>query len=247
MNKENGFSLIELVVSLFVASLLITLIMQQYLIAKGQFKKMQLLMEQAIELEMVMDLIRDSVRRGGYTPCQGISSLESIDRRTNKIKLAAIETKTGKDNYLQINRMNEYYSTLIKQLSPTQLLVKSNISYENQQAILISDCYHAEVQESLEARKTAAGTIITLKKPLAFNYASPVYLGEWIEEKFFMKKNKKGHNSLFYKKNHVDELSDFINLNSVDLNSLQGKSLVKLNLETEFLKSQHLVTRVRAE
>jgi hypothetical protein len=246
MNKQGGISLLELVISLFAASLLLTLIMQQYLQSKRQYLRMQVLLEQTLDLQLVTDLIRDSIRRGGFTPCRGISSLQSIDRR-NGTELVAVESRSGQEKALQVNRMNEQFATVIRQLSPNQLLVKADIHYEKQQPILIADCYHAEVQEILQARKTIAGTILTFKKALRFSYIAPVYLGEWLEELFFMQKNKQGKASLFYKQNHVDELSSFINSLSVSLSSSQGKTLVEVGLGTEQLQKLIVVTEVRAE
>jgi hypothetical protein len=247
MTKQGGISLIELVISLFAATLLMTLIMQHYLQAKRQYLRMQTLLEQTLELQLVSDLIRDSVRRGGFTPCRGISSLQSMDRRNGKTGLVAVESGSGKDKTLEINRMNEHFATVIKHLSSNQLLVKTDINYEKQQPILIADCYRAEVQEVLQAQKTPAGTILTLKNALRFSYIAPVYLGEWIEEQFFMHKNKQGLPSLFYKQNHVDELSSFVNSLTVDLRSSQGKTLVEVGLGSKLLPKLVVVTEVRAE
>ncbi|MBA3537604.1 MAG: hypothetical protein H0T84_13520 [Tatlockia sp.] len=246
MTKQGGISLIEIVISLFTATLVMTLIMQHYLQAKRQYIRMQSLLEQTIEVQMVSDMIRGSVRRGGFTPCRGLSSLQSIDRRNGKTGLLPVESGSEKEKSLTINRMNEHFGTVIRQLNPKQLLVKANIQYEKQQSILIADCYSAEVQVILEAKKTLTGAILTLKNTLKFSYKTPVYIGEWIEEKFFIQKNKQGLSSLFYKGNHVDELSNLVNSLSVELKSSQGKTLVEVGLGSEFLPTTTIVTEVRA-
>ncbi len=241
MRKSHGFSLIEVAVSLFAASLLITLIMQQFLLSKRQYTLMQSRLEQTFELAELSELIRHSIRQAGFTPCSGISSLQTIDKRNGKTL-----TALGKEKELKINRMSEHFSTVLKQVDPNQFLVKTDRSYEKDQPVLIADCYHAEVQEIMQARRTSEGTIINLKKPLEFQYESPIYFGEWIEESFFIKKNNQGNNALFYQRHHVDELSSFVDNLGIDLKISKGKTLVEATLETKLLQKIKIITEVRA-
>src|SRR3954452_3751297 len=106
MTRQRGFSLLELIVSLFAASLLMMLIMQQYLVSKREYVQMRMLLQQNIEIQLVSDLIRNSLRKSGFTPCAGLSSLQTIDSRRGRTGLVAVEAK-ARDEILRINRMDE--------------------------------------------------------------------------------------------------------------------------------------------
>jgi type II secretory pathway pseudopilin PulG len=246
MTRQQGISLLELLISSFLASLLLAVVMQHYLASKRQSMHVQALLEQAFELQLLNDLIRDSLRRGGFTPCIGINFLQSIDRRSGKANLRAIETKAGKHQALRINRMSEHFTRITAQLGPSQILVTAINPYKAKQTILIADCYHAEVQQILRAQKTNAGIILTLEQPLAFNYIAPVYLGEWIEEEFFVQKDSQGHFALFYQLDHAEELSALVNKMIVNLTSSQGKTLVQIIWGLEKSQSMLIETEVRA-
>lgn len=244
MVKLRGFSLFEVLISLFSATLLMTLIMQQYLISKREYLRTQELLEKQTELKMVTDLIRNSLRQGGFTPCSGIGALESSDRRSGKIGLSAIEVRPDKKNALQINRMGEQFSKIEQILGPRQLILPLGRAYKKQETILIADCFHAEVQRIGAVSLTKGGTVLTLTKPLLFNYSTPAYLGIWLEELYFMQKNCQGELSLFYKAQHAEELSRLINKFQVNFNP--QKMLVEVTLGLKEFKDMVMVTKVRA-
>lgn len=246
MRKQEGLSLVEILISLFLASLLMAVVMQQYLASKRQYMHVQTLLEQAFELHLVTDLIRDSLRRGGFTPCMGINSLTTLDGRNGETQLRAIKVKEGEEDDLYINRMSEHFMTVALQISPSKFLLRSKESLERVQTVLVADCYHAEVQQVSRIQKTTAGVLLQLSKPLAFNYTAPIYVGEWIEEAFYIQKNRQGHAALFYQLKHAEELSSSINKMSIDLKSNQGKTLVQVKLGLEQAKPLLIETEVRA-
>jgi prepilin-type N-terminal cleavage/methylation domain-containing protein len=243
MNRRRGFSLVELVISLFALSLIMTLVMQQYLLSKRQYLRMRTLLEQNLELQLVSDLLRDSLRSAGYTPCAGLSSLQGMDGRQGKAGLVAVELSSGKEKRLKINRMDEHFSRVVNFLGPNKVVVEGDIHFEAEEAILIADCYHAEVQLLREARKTKAGTVLTLKKSLTFNYLAPIYLGGWIEEEFFMRNDQQKRLSLFYKKKRAEVLSSLIHSLSVHL---EGRTKVEVSLGMEEKRSLIIKTEIRA-
>ncbi len=246
MTKQQGVSLVELMISALLASLLLALVLQQYLVSKRQYLRLYARLEQDIELQTINDLLRDSIRKAGFTPCRGINSLQSIDRRNGKTALAAVATSVGKRDGLAITRMSEDFTTVMRRLNPKQLLLRSNVHFAAQQVILIADCYHAEVQPVLDARKTSAGTILTLSNNLAFDYIDPIYLGEWLEEAFFIQKNQQGKSALFYQFKRPEELSDQIVKLIVDLKSYRGNDLVAVRWGFKNSKTMDIETEVRA-
>lgn len=246
MQKQKGVGLVEIMISGLLASLLIAVLVQQYLSAKQQYSHLQNLLEQDLELQMINDLLRNSVRRAGFTPCAGLSSLKSFDQRNGRTGLAAIKSKASKVNSLELNRMSEYF-THAKFIGQNQLWLSPDLQFEAQQALLIADCYHAEVQQVLSVKKTSKGTILTLSHNRVFDYVEPIYLGEWIEESFFIQKNQQGVSTLFYHQKQNEELSKQIKGMSVELKNYRAKTFVKLIWRLEKEKTVTLETEVRAE
>ncbi|MBA2656321.1 MAG: prepilin-type N-terminal cleavage/methylation domain-containing protein [Tatlockia sp.] len=241
--RGKGFSLIELMFSLFAISLLVTLVMQQYLVSKRQYLKMQNLLEQNLELHLVTGMIRNAIHSAGFTPCQGLSALESMDRRNCKLKLAPLKILKGNLKGFKLSKMDESFTKLEQQLGPRELLIKSKIHYDTKQTILIADCYHAETQEIISTKTTSRGQVLTIKAPLAFNYLAPVYLGKWVEETFLIKKNKQNKFSLFYESQQAEELSSLVDDMFINI---PGKGQIEVGLIMAKQKNILIKTKIRA-
>jgi prepilin-type N-terminal cleavage/methylation domain-containing protein len=234
--SQRGLGLIELMISLVLAGLLLALCMQHYLLSKRHTKLLATFLGQQLELHLVIGLLRNSLRQAGFTPCASLESLHTKD------SLTAIDTDSK--NILKINRMNENFTRILQSLSPRQLLVGQGVSFTVGQRVLIADCYHAEVGQIRSLAPGPGGTWVELHNAQHFNYVAPVYLGEWLEEVFFIRKNAEGRGALFYHHRHSEELSPVIKQLSATQRLLQGKRLVdlKLTLDSEELT---LTTAVR--
>ncbi|MDI9817605.1 MULTISPECIES: prepilin cleavage protein [unclassified Legionella] len=248
MIKQSGWGLVEIMVSLLLTLLLSTLLIQHYFISKRHYNKAQTLLEQSFELQLVNGLIRDSIRKAGFTPCLGIELLTTIDRRTNSTSLSAFSTGGENQQMLQINRMSEQFAVVSEVIGPQKLLV-SSFSDKHGKAgypVLIADCYHAEVQLISSVSQVKGKTVIELSKPLKFQYHSPFYLGEWLEESFFIRKNKAGKQALYYKRNHAEELTSLVNHLSINWQSKKGRILLQVLLGLENSEPVFIETMIRA-
>ena len=208
MSHQEGLGLPELFIALLLSSIIMTGLMHHYLSAKKQYGDIQKKLERSIDLQLVTDLMRDSIRRAGFTPCLSIERLVTRDQRSEFKRLAAFEISSdSKKPWLRVNRMNEHFDTVLQVMSPTQILAtKVQLLYQDQ-SILIADCYHAEVQKISKIERTSKGQVLTLTKPLAFQYHPPIYIGEWLEETYFIRRGHNGENALFYHYQHTEELT----------------------------------------
>ncbi|WP_051555176.1 PilW family protein [Legionella fairfieldensis] len=246
MSRQQGISLVELLIGLFLTGFLVTIMMQHYLASKRQYRYVQSLLDQSYELQLVSDLIRNSVRHAGFTPCRGLNALQVVDRRDSRsASNSAIAMQSGKKTGFSIHRMSEYFSSVIKSISPTKLFLKAGVLYQEGQTILIADCYHAEIQQIEHVQSNKTGSIIRLTKPLMFDYVMPVYVGEWIEEAFFIQKNQQGRQSLFYQQKHAEELGSLINNLSVEINSFKEKKRVRVILSMNTSQRIEIDTGIR--
>ena len=197
-------------------------------------------------MQLVTDLVRDSARRAGFTPCLGIDHLVTVDQRGQQKGLVAIEVGRSEEPLLRINRMNEHFDTVLQIISSTRLITTSIQPLHRQQSILIADCYHAEAQKISRVKHTAAGQIITLSNALAFNYHAPIYLGEWLEEIYFTRSHLHKESSLFYYLQHAEELTTAVHTLSVNADKHQGRTLLRVIFGLDNAGKLELETMVRA-
>ncbi|MFA5959290.1 MAG: prepilin-type N-terminal cleavage/methylation domain-containing protein [Tatlockia sp.] len=240
--EQQGMGLVELLISLFIGSLVLSLLMHQYLLGKTHYVQTNAQIEETVDLHMVSSFMRNSLRNAGFTPCRGISSLQTEDTRNGKSHLSAVESK---GQSLSLNRMSGEFSTVIQQLSPNELLLRTFLPLKSAQNILIADCFHAEVQPLPRIQKTAGGAYLTLNKKLRFEYQPPIYVGEWIEEQFFIQKNSQGNPALFYHQKRSEELTETIRSLEPEISRHKGGARVTLKLGLKQGTYQVIETRVR--
>ncbi|MCC5013914.1 MULTISPECIES: hypothetical protein [unclassified Legionella] len=245
MKYERGFGLTEAMITVLLASLIIIILLQHYLNCKKFYLGAQISLEREFELQLVSDLIRDSVRRAGFTPCVNVNHLQSIDRRNNRTHLVAFERDAGKNHALQLNRMSEYFNPVLQIITPSRLLVPAGQAYTTKHPVLLADCYHAEVQQILSLRPTLKGVEMIFPHPFIFHYVEPIYVGEWVEEAFFIQQNRQKKWALFYRYKHAEELTSAINKLTADIHFLQEKTVLTVNLGLDDMQNLTIETTVR--
>ena len=241
MRKEQGISLIELMISVCLASFLIILVMNLYLQNKKNYLTIHRLLERNLDLQLISDLIRQRLRRAGFTPCLSLNLLESRDSRNGKTNLDALIID---ENEFTIQRMSEHFTLVLQQISSTALLLKSEVNFSAKETILLADCYHAEVHQIAAVQKTTKGTLLHLEKAIFFQFVAPIYGGEWLHETFYMQKNKKGMEALFYRQNHPEELSTAVKQLLI---TAIGRQRVRVSLGLENSAPYAIEAKVRNE
>lgn len=245
INNQSGVSLTELMLSLALSSFLMTALLQHYIGVKRHYNDVQQRLDQHFELQLVSELIRDSVRMAGFAPCTGIDRLTVRDSRSGQFSPAAITVEGGPFPALKLARMSEHFSVVIKYLSPTRLLLEDNKVYDRRYPVMVADCFHAEVLQIANSQTTGEGQLVTLQKPLRFDYRPPFYLGEWLEERFFIGKNREGKPALFYEANDREELTAYITRLAAKRITIKSNILVQVNLGLAKGKSVLIETTVR--
>jgi hypothetical protein len=242
--KQQGISLIELMISLFLACLLLPILIQHYANCKQQYLYSEYQLEQAMDVQLVTELVRDSIRRAGFTPCLRIDYLTTIDRRDDLSQLSALKIDKAPSHGLRIQRMGENFMPVIQVIGTNQLLI-AGANFNRHQPILLADCFHAEVQEIINIEQQDTNRLLTLKYPLAFTYHLPFYIGEWIDERFFIQVNQQGVPALFYQTLRAEELTCLINRLLVQIYHLNEETRVDVTLG---LKQRDIIikTQVRA-
>lgn len=245
INKQLGFTLTELLVGLLLSSIIMNALFQFHLSNKRQYLKAQQMLSTQFDVQWISDLLSNSIRRAGFTPCMGVSHLNTLDRRHFEKKVFDLKIEQQPKTRIIVNRMSESFSHLISMVSPTQLIISNEMPLKEQHPIIIADCEHAEIHEVLSINKIGSKVLITLTKPLAYSYSSSTYVGEWFEEQWFIDTNKKRKNTLFYKLFQTEELSSEIHSMKVrKVNANQQNALeIILGLENEATHRLYVVVR----
>lgn len=229
MIKQEGLTLPELLISLLLSSLILAALAQYYFSNKKQYITAQQALSQQYDVQLVSELLRNSIRQAGFTPCTGLNWLKFYD--DNSHPATPIAVNYGVHHAVHIERMSEEFAVINQFVDASQLLVEHNEAFDAKQTVLIADCFHAETAIIASMRnRDKHHLVIRLKHPLHFDYFLPAYLGLWLQEEFFIQKNSNGQAALFYKLNHAEELTPYINSFSAQLLSNQNQLLVNLTL-----------------
>ena len=245
MNRQTGFSLSEVLISLFLTSIILSTLIHMYLSTKRQYLEFQNVLETRFELQWVTDLLTDSIRRAGFTPCLGIEQLKTVDMRRVGQTLWGIKTDNISSSSIRINRMSDVFSENASFLSPTELVVSPHVVVNEHRPLIIADCTHAEVHQILKVEQKTDGQLITLAKPRMFTYENSVFAGEWLEEQWFIKPNSQHIKSLHYQLGQTEELSPYIHSLFTTQQSVHGKKIVKIKMGLEHDKTHELIVVVR--
>lgn len=207
-----GFSLSEVLIGLLLASLILTGLIKQYAQVYRQDSILNTKLEQNSDLQLVGELFRNSMRGAGFTPC---GYLDDLHKDLN-VDLSAVKIFP---NAIEIIRMSEGYYEFYNNADALRFL--NNATKLKQ--FMVTDCYHVEVlTNNLSALHWSTGLSF-----IATNYIPPIYIGEYINEKFWLKDAQ----SLYYKFKHSEKISDYIKsmeASWLDNNLMQVK-LILLN------------------
>ncbi len=240
-----GFTLSECLTSLFIMSFISILLVQIYIMHQRYYWQFNQLLDEDLDVQWVSELLTHSVRSAGFTPCLSIDNLESVDTRFAGKHIKSMYVEEGVNSKLSINRMEEHFAQVID-ISQNQLLVADKLSYSNTPIILIADCMHAEIHRVGRPQKTTRGWRLNLETPLVFSYPGTAYVGLWLEEQWFIKKNHQQQRALYYKQQHSEELTPFIQSFAVTSHWQQQMNEVSIVLGLSSARKEELHVRVRA-
>lgn len=216
--------------------------MQFYLNSKHQFLEAEELLSAGFDVQWVSNLLHDSISRAGFTPCLSIDQLHLKDNSKEVVHALKI---SNSQQFIQVSRMSENFTPLVRIQNATQIVALSRASLNKKHPLLIADCHHAEIHHVIRIEKHFRGVLITLDKPLQFSYSSSTYVGEYIEERWLIKKNKDKKNALHYQVMHAEELTSLIHFLNVTSKNTNGKEFVEVILGLSGDKIHKLSITVR--
>lgn len=167
-----GFSIYEVIISLFFCSLITLNLFQALIFQKKHFTTSKLMLERKMDYMALEIMLKRSARMAGFTPCL---SLEKLKKKQNISSFKLLP------NGFAVNYMSELF------IEPHNLTKDSFTSYKKlalHKNTLIADCFNTEVRKLTKYSKLASGYRYFFDKPLNFKYQKPSYLGALVFEKF---------------------------------------------------------------
>lgn len=244
MNYQRGMSLSEVLIGLFLSSLIIIITTQFYLSSKKQYLEAEEILSKNFDVQWVIDLLSDSIRRAGFTPCLGVDQLIAIDRRKKDERIEGLKVRNPPQQLIHISRMAEQFSQVKQIKNTTEILVEYS-SFNIKRPLLIADCEHAEVHNIQYISVQHDNVLLTLAEPLKFHYSDLAYVGEFLNEEWLIKKNIKNESALYYHSQHIEEVTPLITSLHSDLKQSQGKHLVKIIMGLSDASNQELSVMMR--
>lgn len=227
-NVARGFSLTEILISLSITSIVIAVLLQLYTSTKHQYLEIARLLENNYEIQWVRALLSDSIRKAGFTPCLALDQLEVKDRRTHAQPVASVLWANAPEAFIQTQSMSENFTTVLGIENSRQLRLASTNSIHSQQPIILADCFHAEIHDPQSLFNAKDTVLLTLAQPLAYSYIEPIYIGQWVQEKWFIKKQATGRASLYYRRSKNEELSPLVSRMEVEQVEKRGRRLIQV-------------------
>lgn len=246
MNKVRGFGLVEMLVSLLLSSLMVSAMMHQYLSLKRHHEYSTQLLMQAFDKQLAQEVIQHSIRQAGFTPCLRLDDLTTYDERYQQA-IPALTIQRHPIPSLAIHRMGNYYPVLAVR-GENKIVVPLTTSLVKGQLVFIADCYHGEVQTISHLHRLPQALEVTLTQPLHFSYEGECYLGEWVEESFYLKRMNSQAFALFYQSHHradklVTSLADMYIKKTL---SPRHRPLISVHLQFSDRSTLEFTTLVRS-
>ncbi|QDP72307.1 hypothetical protein FOG18_06920 [Legionella israelensis] len=245
MKSLKGVGLPEVLISLFISTLIITSLVQGYLSHKRQYLSTLSNMEIQFDINWLADLMRQSFMRVGFTPCVSLAQLTTQDRRYADKPLEYLSIQSVPEPLIAISYMGEAISEVIQIKGARHVLADRPFLLNPRHSIIITDCHYAEVQDITDIKANEQGVLIQLKKPLTFQYSDKIYIGEWIEEKWLVRADSKGKKRFYLQSHHLEELTAKVSDVKVFAHTNENKNWIDVLLKAKKNFSYHLVTMMR--
>jgi hypothetical protein len=246
MKTHLGFGLPEILISLFLSSIIMTALTQFYLNTKHQYMETQKILAKHFDLQWISSLMADSIRRSGFTPCVSVDQLITADRREKPQIISGLKVYNQPNSMIKISRMSEFFSSMVNIVGFNQITVAKGAVLHEKRPLILADCKHAEVHEIQRINKLDfGGYLITLSKPILFSYTETAYVGEWLEEKWFIKTNSRKVNSLYYQLVQTEELTPLVHSLEIIKRTAYQRQLLEVNMGLDENKVHHFTVAVR--
>ncbi|MBN9231839.1 MAG: hypothetical protein BGO90_15255 [Legionella sp. 40-6] len=243
MNKQQGLTLIELMVVMFLATIIMATVFNLYFYVKRNYLQAQEQLSSRFDLYSVKAMILRSVHQAGYTPCTSLEQLTIYDHRSSRnITPSSLSFENKPSGLLEIKRMTERFTEVKNIVTPYEINLAEKRIFKPGHPLIIADCHHAEII----SRYRQYHNKVILEEPLNFVFTDAVYLGEYFEERWFIEKRQNKKASLYYRLSHKEELTPVVNSFAIKAQSTPSAEIIAIDLFWGSGRTYSFLASVRA-
>lgn len=243
LSRCPGVGLIELMVVLCLSSFLTLILLNQMLVTKKEEMKTSDVLAKAYDLNFISELMKNNIRQAGYTPCAAIDQLHHPKHVGTTLTGIVFDTK--QQDALTIHHMAQPIRLVDSIISRSEIAVRGRPAFSPADVLMVADCFHAQVVRLRSIKTDGHDTWLHLGTHLSFSYTSPVYIGLWKTQRFFMNKNVKGVWRLYIQQKRPEALSEWVEDMRVSQEIHQGEKIIHITFQLPHAESWTMQARVR--
>lgn len=186
VTAQVGFTLIELMLGMTIALLILSIITTIYLSAEKNFRMQAALSTIQENARTAFELLRNDISLAGYIGCAKLTDdfpVKNLHQynisKQNKILISQKKS-------ILVRHVSLAHADLIKMNENSVLYTTANISFSENEILLIADCKTAEIFQVKKISFSQGQQIITPIEPLANRYEKNAEVGKFQINKYFI-------------------------------------------------------------
>jgi len=196
--KNNGFTLIEFIISQFLCLLIIAALINLFLWCKSQQEEIYQFHKIINTQRFLRYYFNRQVSHSGIIGCGKSSETISIQNHTEysiDLKHAlSIFTDANNNNILQIWFAAEKGEPIKLMPSKNEIIMQQKTRFKPKEVIMISDCNNAEIA----IVQNIQNNLISLEKPLTKIFVEPAQVYHFKYDQYFIKNTKRKNQQKIY-------------------------------------------------
>lgn len=183
--KINGITLVELMISLVIGLILISLLFKIYITAHRSYQLQTDLNYIRHGADRTIAVLSSELKQAGYIGCLKLNNdFPDIDyssyhlNANNKIEIH--------DHMLVVQHASYQHAMLLSMQSVNILLANRDVLFSTGDYVIISDCNHAELMQIKSIKQNAQYQFIESVKPLQHSYNQTAELSLFIVNRFYI-------------------------------------------------------------
>lgn len=201
LKRTNGFSLIEVMLTLFLTLFLITTLTHLYLQHHRNFLQQQRYLAISASAIKVISLLQDEINLAGQVGCARLSRQFTVKPYQN-YTLTADNSLMVSKHALSIRYQSYPTATLVRERENKRtLILEPGVSFDRDQLLVISDCTHAEIFRVKSIHFVGNTQHLTPAEALAYDYQAGAEVGHLVIRQYVATDNLSrlgisGHNEV---------------------------------------------------
>lgn len=200
---NTAFSLVELMISLFLGALLCSIVLQQYSALSSQSKFLTQALHQTMEESLSIDLLRESTNSAGFTPFGPVHTLQEVSTGSNQVHEPIAALMPLKNGFVS-RRMSAEIVPLLQSNGVRISVAKMKRIRKNLTIMIVNWCCY-QIANVMSVQIINDQMQLVLDSIVHDTFKKNSYVGLWIEEQFMVLQSTQ-QQGLYYTQRHLERL-----------------------------------------